>query len=281
MSHVMVNQIRRLPIKNPAKAVLWVIADIADEKGHAFPSQATIALECGITDRTVRNCIHALESCGVLVVNRSDSRHTTYSVTPEKYVQPERDSGTTFRNESKTNRNDVPVHRNIVPINRNDIPVKRNDVPPNHQLTINNPQVTPSVVHAPSDDTAPATKKPSPAKLLKDLGCDDQLASDFIAHRKAKKAAITQTALNLIVSQAAKAGISFSRAVEITIERNWVSFNASWKWQDDKQPTTQATWADQQNDKWGAFFDGATNPRPKTVSSDNVIPFAALEVRHG
>lgn len=278
MSHVIVNQIRRLPIKNPAKAVLWVIADIADEKGYAYPSIETIALETGCSRSTVIRSISQLELMGVISANRANGRHTTYTVKPELFKnQCQRDTSVTVTPVSDRHPTSVTVTPHQC--QSDTIPVSERHTNP-HKPSIN-PQVTPSVMHAPSDDAAPATKKTSPAKLLKDLGCDDQLAADFVAHRKIKKAAITQTALNLIASQAAKAGISFSRAVEITIERNWVSFNASWKWQDDKATTTQATWADQQNDKWGAFFDGATNPRPKTVSNDNVIPFAALEVRHG
>lgn len=82
----------------------------------------------------------------------------------------------------------------------------------------------------------PEPKKPvqkSVLQKLTDAGCSEQLAKDFIEHRKTKKSAITDTALKLISSQAEKAGIEFSKAVEICIARNWVSFNASWKWQDE------------------------------------------------
>lgn len=77
---------------------------------------------------------------------------------------------------------------------------------------------------------------PPAIKWLKELGCDDQIASDFLAHRKAKGAAVTKTVITIIVNQAEKAGISFAQAIEITIARDWKSFNATWKWQDD-QPT--------------------------------------------
>ena len=88
-----------------------------------------------------------------------------------------------------------------------------------------------------TNSVTPKTKaepkeKTSLEKLI-ERGCDEQLAKDFIAHRKTKKSAITDTALNLISSQAEIAGIEFSKAIEICIARNWVSFNASWKWQDE------------------------------------------------
>lgn len=109
---------------------------------------------------------------------------------------------------------------------------------------------------------------PTAIDWLKELGCDEQLASDFVAHRKAKKAAITQTVLKLIASQASKAGISFARAIEITIARDWKSFNASWKWQDD-QPAAEPA------DKWDAYFN-RNNQNVRTVTDTNLIPFGGV-----
>lgn len=87
----------------------------------------------------------------------------------------------------------------------------------------------------------PKPKKPVQKTNLEKLierGCSEQLAKDFIEHRKTKKSAITDTALKLISTQAAKAEIEFFKAVEICIARNWISFNASWKWQDDQPIAT-------------------------------------------
>jgi len=68
----------------------------------------------------------------------------------------------------------------------------------------------------------------SALSLLSDFGIDGQLAKDFIALRKEKKAAITETALNRMKTQSVKAGLSMQEAVEICIERNWQGFNADW-----------------------------------------------------
>ena len=66
------------------------------------------------------------------------------------------------------------------------------------------------------------------SSLLSDFGINGQLAKDFIALRKEKKAAITETALNRMKTQSVKAGLSMQEAVEICIERNWQGFNADW-----------------------------------------------------
>lgn len=51
---------------------------------------------------------------------------------------------------------------------------------------------------------------------------------DFTALRKVKKAAITQTAINRIKSQADKAGISLADALTLCCSRNWAGFEADW-----------------------------------------------------
>ncbi|EFM88776.1 hypothetical protein appser4_20890 [Actinobacillus pleuropneumoniae serovar 4 str. M62] len=70
--------------------------------------------------------------------------------------------------------------------------------------------------------------------LLEQFGITGKLAEDFIVHRKAKKAPITETALNGYQREADKAKIPIQKAVEIAIERGWTGFKADWQWQDDQ-----------------------------------------------
>ena len=51
---------------------------------------------------------------------------------------------------------------------------------------------------------------------------------DFIAHRKAKKAPLTETALNGIIREADKAGWGLEEALIETCTRGWQSFKAEW-----------------------------------------------------
>lgn len=69
--------------------------------------------------------------------------------------------------------------------------------------------------------------------ILHDFGIDGKLAEDFIVHRKAKRAAITETALAGFQREADKAGISIQQAVAISVERGWVGFKADWNWRDN------------------------------------------------
>ena len=75
--------------------------------------------------------------------------------------------------------------------------------------------------------------------LLLAENIDEQLASDFIAIRKAKNAPLTQTALDGILREANKAGLTLENALRICIERNWQGFSASWLFESHNQ--TQST----------------------------------------
>lgn len=71
-------------------------------------------------------------------------------------------------------------------------------------------------------------KKPAPAgaDLLADI--NPQVAADFRKLRQAKKAAITQTALDGIRREADKAGLTLESALAMCCERGWSGFKAEW-----------------------------------------------------
>lgn len=78
-------------------------------------------------------------------------------------------------------------------------------------------------------DSRQAAKK-SAHTMLTELGVEDQPAKDWLTIRKAKRAPLTQTALDDLVREAGKAGISVNEAVTICARRSWQGFNASWDW---------------------------------------------------
>lgn len=89
-------------------------------------------------------------------------------------------------------------------------------------------------------NTNKKTTQKNSLDLLAEFGIVGQLAEDFIAHRKSKRAAITKTVLVGYQREAHKAGIPLTEAITISIERNWQGFNASWDWRDEKLRTSQA-----------------------------------------
>lgn len=70
-------------------------------------------------------------------------------------------------------------------------------------------------------------------EFLKGHNVSDLVIESFLSHRKNKKADNSPVAMNAFVREAQKANISVEKALEITIVKNWVGFNASWKWQDN------------------------------------------------
>ena len=68
-------------------------------------------------------------------------------------------------------------------------------------------------------------------------GVSDSVWQDYLSVRKAKKAALTPTALKGIEREARKAGIPLEDALRICCERGWAGFKAEWiKDHIDKMP---------------------------------------------
>ena len=59
-------------------------------------------------------------------------------------------------------------------------------------------------------------------------GVSDQVWADFLAHRKTKKAAVTNTVIAQIVKQAELADWTLEKALQEMCVRGWTGFNAEW-----------------------------------------------------
>lgn len=80
----------------------------------------------------------------------------------------------------------------------------------------------------PSSSSSSSSSKNKPAIAVQPEGCSDSVWQEFIAHRKTKKAKVTQLVVETIQKEASKAGWSFEDALKETIVRNWQSFKADW-----------------------------------------------------
>jgi len=79
------------PLQMPPtqKAVLISLADNANDHGECWPSIPTIMARTCLGERTVHGAIKWLESVGALEADRSNGRHTRYTVTPEGFKPPQ------------------------------------------------------------------------------------------------------------------------------------------------------------------------------------------------
>lgn len=67
----------------------------------------------------------------------------------------------------------------------------------------------------------------------------EQLWADFVTHRKAKKAPITETVIKRTRSEAAKCSMTLSQAIEMMVARGWQGFEARFVL--DNRPKNQFT----------------------------------------
>ena len=105
-------------------------------------------------------------------------------------------------------------------------PKKTHGIPkPNPSLTQNNPK----------QETLNTNQQPN--KLHTPDGVLQSVWEDFVQQRKAKKAAITETALKGIEREARKANISLNDALQEICARGWTGFKAEWILKDQSQKT--------------------------------------------
>lgn len=84
---------------------------------------------------------------------------------------------------------------------------------------------------------------------------DPQVWEDWIAHRRAKRATVTQTVLEQFRKEAAKAGVTLEVALRESVARGWQGFRAAW-WQRDNAGNTHQKDFDAVDYREGAGRDG-------------------------
>ena len=195
---------------NPlTKLVLVKLADNANDDGVCYPSYKRIAIQCEVSRPTAISHVKKLEAMKYLSIRERKTENgnatNVYILHPENWeiLEP-------FTSKAA-------------------LPPLVNELNPE-------PSIEPSDNH----HIKKTTQKSESEILLERFGITGQLAKDFIAHRKTKRGAISETQLSRLQKQADKAGISICEVVEICIERNWQGFNASWDWRDEKLRTSQA-----------------------------------------
>ena len=211
MSMRLMVQAMNCKVGNPArKLVLLKLADNANDDGICFPSYQYIADKCEMTRRSAINHIEYLIKMGL--VSKKERKNKDGSISNLYFLHLEQGS-----------ENFALGSENISLGSENFALGGSENISPrtSHSLEpVNEPKKT--------------TQKSESEILLERFGITGQLAKDFIAHRKTKRGAISETQLSRLQKQADKAGISICEVVEICIERNWQGFNASWDWRDEK-----------------------------------------------
>ncbi len=82
MSIKLMTQVWDLELRHVEKLVLLSLADQANDTGLCWPSIATIAYRCGLSERGLRNVLDALAEAGQIRREQRAGRSTHYHVTP-------------------------------------------------------------------------------------------------------------------------------------------------------------------------------------------------------
>ena len=226
MSMRLMVQAMNCEVGNPArKLVLLKLADNANDDGICFPSYQYIADKCEMTRRSAISHIEYLIKMGL--VSKKERKNKDGSISNLYFLHLEQGS-----------ENFALGGENISLGSENFALGGGENISPrtSHSLEpVNEPKKT--------------TQKSESEILLEQFGISGQLAKDFITHRKAKKAPITETVMNGFLREANKAELSVAESVAISIERNWQGFKATWYLKDQelqsiKQPQSSNTFAD-------------------------------------
>ncbi|HWT62514.1 MAG TPA: helix-turn-helix domain-containing protein, partial [Ochrobactrum sp.] len=102
------------------KAILLMLANYADDKGHCFPGQDKLALECECSTRTIRDWLDKLESVGLITRierRRNDGYRTSDLIALNLENSPEKNS-----QENNSPENDADLTGNPRQSHRQNLP---------------------------------------------------------------------------------------------------------------------------------------------------------------
>ncbi len=91
------------------------------------------------------------------------------------------------------------------------------------------PTPTPTPTPTPIKGKSASAKRDKPASVTQPEDVSESVWQDFLAVRQARRAPLTNTALDNIRREAGKAGMTLEAALGICCTRGWSGFNASWE----------------------------------------------------
>ena len=216
MSIALMTAAFKTDLPSTPRLVFLALCDCANDQGECYPSIQNLVGKTGLSDRAIQKNLSELERLGYVRRDTRTGRSTVYWLTPSPR--------TTFTPEPDSPPNHV-----------HPTPERRSPPPPNHvhptperrsPRTINEPSIESSMKQK------KAQKRPVPDRPDE---VDEQIWQDFLATRGAKRAALTDTALDGIRSESRKAGIPLGEALRICCVKGWTSFNAGWNWKSESQ----------------------------------------------
>ena len=218
MSMNLTAQAMQIKVGNPIrKLVLLKLADQANDKGECWPSYSSIAEAAECSKRAAMTHIEWLAAHGFLRIEKrkisgNQNLSNIYHLTLQKGSvpsEPDAPGGSESGAPKPVNNNQSMNHTTT------DVVVTHADAPPNK--TAKQPE-KPKHQNRHAADLA----------LLAEYGVTGQLAEDHLQIRKAKRQPLTRTAMSILQTEAAKAGLTVAQALTHAVGAGWASFRAEY-----------------------------------------------------
>lgn len=212
------------------KAALTAISRYADDEtgGNSFPTLETIARKTEFNRRTILEAVNALIADGwISAVRTRYGRIFTVSISKVSENQEE---------ESRCAGNSTSDVQEVTHVQDHArVQETASRCAGNCTSEVQEPayrrdhlKEKEEIKCAPSAEVAPKAKKVRNSFVTASKPDDvpQALWDDFITHRRAKKAPVTETVITRTRSQAQKCGMTLAEALEMTVARGWQGFEA-------------------------------------------------------
>lgn len=194
--------------------MLLAIADFSDDDGNAYPAVATLAKKCRMKPRNAQYLLRALEQSGELSIraNKGPSGSNLYRINLEA-----------LRMQQSAGAQSLAGVQQGAP--RGAINCVEGVQQGAYKPSVNHQE--PLIAHNEKKSCRAVVSFDAKSHLLS-LSVPEQVVTDWLSLRKAKRATPTKTAIEGLQREAEKAGISLGGAMAICCERGWQGFRADW-----------------------------------------------------
>jgi DNA-binding transcriptional regulator YhcF (GntR family) len=223
-----------------AKFVLVVMANRADGDMICWPSMADVSAQTAQDRKTVQENIRRLREAG-FIEDTGERKGSTKQVIVYRLKAPEIGPVEVFVDTKEpdvkgTENGSVKEaqKRNSTEFGTGpDFPSKRPEIPGKEAQISHErgPKTGHGTIKEPSRNRQGTISRDPGFDMLAELlnlGVALKHARDWMTVRKKKNAPETETALDGLIREAAKAGLTVAEAVQMCAERSWQSLNAKW-----------------------------------------------------
>lgn len=234
MSMTLTAQAMSLKVGNPIrKLVLLKLADQANDKGECWPSYSSIAEAAECSKRAAMTHIEWLAAHGFLRIEKrkisgNQNLSNIYHLTLQKGSVPsEPDApGGSEPDAPPSAADSLGSEPDSLGGSESGAPK-----PVNNNQSMNHTTTDVVVTHA--GEMQPEKPKrqnrhAADLALLAEYGVTGQLAEDHLCIRKSKRQPLTRTAMDILQTEAAKAGLTVAQALTHAVGAGWASFRAEY-----------------------------------------------------